>query len=131
MFKDGFSTETVPAAITKLMEQLGLDPEANPAACIDAVEVGWWSHEEGCGAVAVLKQLEAMCEDETETDPDSGEVTVTAPKKIKALGVYDFPAQCAALGCAVSQSCGEGVASETRNRLTTKGFDQKHATVGH
>lgn len=44
--------------------------------------------------VAALKHLAKMCVDETETDPETGETTVTAAKKIKALGVYNFSARC-------------------------------------
>ena len=64
------------------------------AGVLDAVEVVWWS-EEAASPLQTLKQLAKMCEDETETDAESGEVTVTAPKKIRALGVADFSAKCA------------------------------------
>jgi hypothetical protein len=53
-----------------------------------------WDSEVG-SPVPVLKELGRMCVDETETDPDSGEVTVTAAKKIRALGVRGFLAKCA------------------------------------
>jgi len=43
-------------------------------------------------AVAALKQLSKLCVNQTETDA-AGEVTVTAARKIKALGVYNFAAR--------------------------------------
>ena len=91
IFREGFSAEAIDGSIVRLMEQNGLDPEAETPGCLDAVEVGWWSSDHG-SPIAVLKRLAKMCEDESETDAETGEVTLTAAKKIKALGVYDFPA---------------------------------------
>ena len=97
VFREGFSGGAVAACVTRLMEAQGLDPEGEAPGSLAAVEVAWWDHGGGApGPVEALRQLDKLCQDETETDPDSGEVTVTAPRKIRALGVYDFPDACAA-----------------------------------
>jgi hypothetical protein len=100
MFREGFGAEAVTGAITRLMEVAGIDPEGEAPGSLDAVEVGWWRSAE-MSPLATLKQLAKMCEDEKVTDAESGEVTVTAAKKIKALGVYDFSAECAAAAAAL------------------------------
>lgn len=94
IFCEGFTSDAISGAVTQLMTANGLDPEGDAPGCLDAVEVGWWSGE-ALSPVDTLKQLAKMCVDKTETDADSGEVTVTAAKMIKALGVYDFSARCA------------------------------------
>jgi hypothetical protein len=71
------------------MEVQGLDPEGESPGSLDAVEVGWWDHD-AVSPVAVLQQLDKLCEDETETDAETGEVTLKTRKKIKALGVANF-----------------------------------------
>lgn len=92
-FREGLGEESIANSITRLMETFGLETEGDSPGSLDAVEVGWWQNE-ARSPLAVLQQLAKMCEDETESDADSGEVTVTAPKKIKALGVYNFDAEC-------------------------------------
>lgn len=94
MFQEkGVTADAVAAAVTNFMAVFGIDPESETPGSLDAVEVAWWTRE-GMTPLATLRQLAEMCEDVTETDAESGEVTVTAPKKIKALGVYDFDAEC-------------------------------------
>jgi hypothetical protein len=93
IFREGFSSDAISAAVTRLMQASGHDPEGDAPGCLDAIEVGWWSGET-LTPVDTLKQLAKMCVNETETNADSGEVTVTAARRVKALGVYDFSAPC-------------------------------------
>lgn len=41
-----------------------------------------------------LKALQKLCEDQVEVGED-GELTVTAPRKVRAIGLVDFPPRCA------------------------------------
>ena len=92
--ESGVTPDAITAAVTRLLTVYGMDPEGDTPGSLDAVEVGWWSHE-AMTPLATLRELAKMCEDVTETDEESGEVSVIAAKKIKALGVYDFDAECA------------------------------------
>jgi hypothetical protein len=92
IFREGFSSEAIAARITRLMEIQGLDPEGESPGSLDAVEVGWWDFDR-VSPVAVLQQLDKLCQEETETDAETGEVTIKVSKKIKALGVVNFPAR--------------------------------------
>lgn len=85
--------ETVAEAVARLQEAAGIDPEAEVPEALDAVEVCWWEGS-GQSPVRALRQLGEMCREVTEVDEESGEVTVTAPRKIRALGVYGFSARC-------------------------------------
>ena len=52
----------------------------------------WWDPKD----VEVLpthKVLQKLSEDKIEVNEESGEVTVTEPKKIKGVGFVDFPAR--------------------------------------
>lgn len=105
--------DTITDAVTRLMEAAGVDPEADAPEPLDAVELCWW---EGSGEspVRVLRQLGEMCREVTEVDEESGEVTVTAPRKIRALGVYGFSARCEPLAASACRRLCEKHPSEER-----------------
>jgi hypothetical protein len=92
MFTGAVTEETITAAVTRLMEAAGIDPEGESPGALDAVELCWWD-EELADPVPTLRQLAAMCKDETAMDEESGEVTITGPKKIVALGVSGMSAE--------------------------------------
>lgn len=92
--------EVVAEAVARLMETAGIDPEGEAPEALDAVEVCWWEGS-GQSPVAALRQLADMCREVTEVDEETGEVTVTAPRKIRALGVYGFSARCGRVHCEV------------------------------
>ena len=96
MFRGPVTDETVTAAISRLMEVSGIDPEGETPGSLDIVELCWWD-EELADPVPALRLLSAMCKDQTATDEETGEVTVTAAKKICALGVHGMSAKCATL----------------------------------
>eukprot|EP00892_Ulva_mutabilis_P009012 jgi/Ulvmu1/6483/UM003_0114.1 len=96
------TAEVVSEAVVRVAEAAGVGPEAEAPEPLDAVEVCWWEGS-GQSAVGALRQLGDMCREETETDEETGEVTVTAPRKIRALGVYGFSAR------AIEQAVAAGV----------------------
>lgn len=87
--------ETISEAVARLMETAGIDPEAEAPEALDAVELCWWEGASAAGAARALRQLADMCREVVEVDEESGERTVTAPRKIRALGVFGFSARCA------------------------------------
>lgn len=91
--RSAVTEEVVSDTVARLMETAGADPEAEAPEALDAVEVCWWEGS-GQSPVAALRQLQEMCREVTETDEETGEVTVTAPRKIRALGVYGFSTRC-------------------------------------
>lgn len=94
MFRGPVTDETVTAAISRLMEVSGIDPEGETPGSLDIVELCWWD-EELADPVPALRLLSAMCKDQTATDEETGEVTITTAKKICALGVHGMSAKCA------------------------------------
>lgn len=49
-------------------------------------------------ALPTLKALQALTEDKLElVDPSTMEYAIVEPKKVKAIGLIDFPARCAEL----------------------------------
>lgn len=101
MFRGPVTDETITAAISRLMEASGIDPEGETPGSLDIVELCWWD-EELADPVSTLRQLSAMCKDETATDEETGEVTVTVPKKICALGVHGMSAKYVTIAKAAS-----------------------------
>lgn len=92
MFRGPVNDETISTAISRLMEVSGIDPEGESPGSLDIVEL-CWRDEDLADPVPTLRFLNAMCKDETTTDEETGEVTVTAPKKICALGVHGMSAR--------------------------------------
>jgi hypothetical protein len=93
MFRGQITDEIVSASIKRVMEAAGIDPEGETPGSLDIVEICWWD-EELADPIPTLRLLGALCKDETATDEETGEVTVTAPKKICALGVHGMSAKC-------------------------------------
>ncbi|GMH36134.1 hypothetical protein BSKO_04002 [Bryopsis sp. KO-2023] len=85
VFREDYVVEHVEQAIDKMRENLQVE-------IVDMVQVYWWDFE-GHDPVPTLRALQKLKEDKVEVDPDSGAQTVTAPKKIKAIGLVDFPAR--------------------------------------
>lgn len=57
---------------------------------LDLVQLMWWDFMER-DIMPTLKVLKALTLDEATINPDTGEVTVTALAKIRAVGLLNFP----------------------------------------
>jgi len=88
IFADSYSPgETLEPLVDKIRANVfGADaPDA-----LDLVQLAWLDAA-GRDPVPTLRKLAALAEDKIEVNEESGEVTVTEPKKIKAVGLVDFP----------------------------------------
>ncbi|PNW76202.1 hypothetical protein CHLRE_12g544000v5 [Chlamydomonas reinhardtii] len=102
VFSDAWSTGGAPAAVAAVEAYVeraranvfgpdgGVTPEGVPEP-LDLVQLVWWDFA-AADPLPVLKALQRMATDQLQVDEDSGEVSVSEPKKIRGIGLVDFPA---------------------------------------
>uniref|UniRef100_A0A061R728 Aldo keto reductase n=1 Tax=Tetraselmis sp. GSL018 TaxID=582737 RepID=A0A061R728_9CHLO len=83
IFSGLFSPQLVTAAVDRSLARMELQQ-------IDMVQVRWWDLRER-DVVPTLKAVKALTIDEGDVDPETGAVSVTAPAKVRAVGLLDFP----------------------------------------
>lgn len=87
IYQDGFSAAIVEPLVDKMREAVyGAEaPEA-----LDLVQLYWWDLKDS-NVLPVLKVLQKLSEDKLEVNEETGEVSITEPKKIKGIALVDFP----------------------------------------
>jgi len=88
-FQDGYKGGEYVDAMVERVRQAVYGAEA--ADALDLVQLNWWDVAAG-DAEPTLKALQRLAEDKLEVS-EEGEVSVTEPKKIRAVGLVDFPAR--------------------------------------
>ncbi|GIL49677.1 hypothetical protein Vafri_5995 [Volvox africanus] len=59
---------------------------------LDLVQLVWWDFQ-NVDPLPVLKALQKLATDQLEVNEETGEVVVSEPKKIRGIGLVDFPAE--------------------------------------
>lgn len=87
IFHDEYSPEVADRIIEKMRSNLfGSDS----AEALDLVQLYWFDfkiHD----VIPTLKVLQKLSEDKVEVNEETGEITILEPKKIKGIGLVDFP----------------------------------------
>eukprot|EP00200_Dunaliella_tertiolecta_P005346 CAMPEP_0202357714 /NCGR_PEP_ID=MMETSP1126-20121109/11636_1 /ASSEMBLY_ACC=CAM_ASM_000457 /TAXON_ID=3047 /ORGANISM="Dunaliella tertiolecta, Strain CCMP1320" /LENGTH=540 /DNA_ID=CAMNT_0048950661 /DNA_START=137 /DNA_END=1759 /DNA_ORIENTATION=+ len=88
-FQDGYiCQEFVPAVIERVRGNVFGYESTEP---LDLVQLHWWDVKEH-DVLPTLKALQALTEDKLEVvDPTTGELAIAEPKKVRAIGLVDFP----------------------------------------
>lgn len=87
IFQDGYSPAAVEATIERIRTTiLGADS----VDAIDFAQLFWWSPTD-LDVLPTLRALHKLSEDKIEVNEETGEVTVIEPKKIRGIGLVDFP----------------------------------------
>lgn len=88
-----FSPSYSPAVIEPLIDRVRATLfGAESAEPLDFVQLYWWDPKD-CDVLPTLKALQKLSEDKLEINEETGEATVTEPKKIRGVGLVDFPAR--------------------------------------
>ncbi|GFR49624.1 hypothetical protein Agub_g11696 [Astrephomene gubernaculifera] len=66
-------------------------PEGLPLP-LDLVQLVWWDFQ-ASDPLPVLKALQRLATDQLEVNEETGEVVVTEPRRIRGIGLVDFPAE--------------------------------------
>ncbi|KAG2433807.1 hypothetical protein HXX76_008165 [Chlamydomonas incerta] len=102
LFSDAWATGGAAAAVAAVEAYVeraranvfgpdgGVTAEGVPEP-LDLVQLAWWDFE-AADPLPVLKALQKMATDQLQVDEDSGEVSVSEPRKIRGIGLVDFPA---------------------------------------
>jgi hypothetical protein len=51
----------------------------------------WVCHVQEGDVLPTLKAMQALTEDKLDVNEESGEVSIAEPKKVRAIGLVDFP----------------------------------------
>ncbi|GLC34831.1 NEDD4 E3 ubiquitin-protein ligase [Pleodorina starrii] len=70
----------------------GMDAESGAVLPLDLVQLGWWDFKNS-DPLPVLKALQKLATDQLEVNEETDEVAITEPKKIRGIGLVDFPAE--------------------------------------
>ncbi|KAG2484363.1 hypothetical protein HYH03_016782 [Edaphochlamys debaryana] len=70
----------------------GSDPETGVPEPLDLVQLVWWDFKTA-DPLPVLKALQKIATDQLQVDEETEEVTVSEPRKIRGIGLVDFPAE--------------------------------------
>ena len=89
IFQDGYTPAIIEPLVDKIRANLFGAESAEP---LDFLQLYWWDPKER-DALPTLKVLQRLSEDQLEVNEESGDVTVVGPKKIRGLGLVDFPAR--------------------------------------
>lgn len=87
MFQDGYNAQGFIEGVVEKIRQAVYGAESTDP--LDLVQLYWWDVQ-ALDVEATLKSLQKLCEDQVEVGED-GELTITAPKKVRAIGLVDFP----------------------------------------
>ncbi|KXZ53326.1 hypothetical protein GPECTOR_7g1220 [Gonium pectorale] len=69
----------------------GVTPEGVPEP-LDLVQLVWWDFQ-SADPLPVLKALQRIATDQVEVNEETDEVAITEPRKIRGIGLVDFPAE--------------------------------------
>lgn len=83
IFTDKFEPKLVVDAIDRSLSRMQFTQ-------LDLVQLFWWDFKEK-DIMPTLKALKQLTLDEVAINPDTNEVTIVTPAKIKAIGLLDFP----------------------------------------
>eukprot|EP00873_Tetraselmis_striata_P008526 jgi/Tetstr1/428790/TSEL_018777.t1 len=83
IFTDQFDPSLVTAAVDRSLARMET-PQ------LDCVQIMWWDFQER-DIMPTLKALKALTLDDATVDPETKEVTINAPAKVKAVGLLNFP----------------------------------------
>lgn len=86
IYQDGYSPAVIEPLVDKIRESLY---GAEPTEPLDFVQLFWWDFKD-MDVMPTLKALQKLSEDKLEISED-GEVSIAEPKKIKGIGLVDFP----------------------------------------
>lgn len=83
IFTDAFNPQLVVDAVERSLGRM-------ETAQLDMVQIMWWDFKER-DIMPTLKALKALTLDDATVDPETREVTINAPAKVKAIGLLNFP----------------------------------------
>jgi len=88
IFQDGYSPALLEPLVDKMRTTLYGEESVEP---LDFLQLYWWDPKEHEVLLATLKALQKLSEDKLEINEESGDATVAEPKKVRGLGLVDFP----------------------------------------
>ncbi|GAX80302.1 hypothetical protein CEUSTIGMA_g7740.t1 [Chlamydomonas eustigma] len=89
IFQDGYSPTLIEPLVDKIRANIYGAETTEP---LDFLQLQWWDPQDH-DPLPTLKVLQRLSEDKLDVNEESGEVAITEPKKIRGLGLVDFPAR--------------------------------------
>mmetsp|Transcript_36018 Transcript_36018/g.101993 ORF Transcript_36018/g.101993 Transcript_36018/m.101993 type:complete len:511 (-) Transcript_36018:159-1691(-) len=83
IFTDTFTPSLVTEAVDRQLARMELQQ-------LDLVQIMWWDFKEK-DVIPTLKALKALTLDDATINPETGEVTMNALAKVRAIGLLNFP----------------------------------------
>jgi len=89
IFQDGYKPELLEPLVDKMRVNLYGEESAAP---LDFLQLFWWDLASR-DVLPTLKALQRLAEDKLEVNEETGEASVSEPRKVRGLGLVDFPAR--------------------------------------